>query len=750
MTVAGDPRMGPLVPLPGYSGDGGPATSAELNTPTDVARDSSGNLFIADNGNHVIRRVDVFGTITTFSTTAAFGLAVGPGTPLYASDPDAGRVYSFSNTGTALPLMTGVVASGLAVDAAGNLFVPDAGNDVVLKRTPAGVVSVVAGTSGSGCGLVAENVIAIGTTLCDPLDVAVAPNGDVFVTDLGNNRVRKIEASTGRIRTYAGGGPLVSIFPNGLGGPATQAWFFFPRSIALDPQGDLFIAHHQDQHVPIHSYMRVDAHTGLIDYAFGNQCSTPIGGGSYVGCFDGDCDTADDSSFSFPEGIIFEGSGRAFVADSRNHRVRQIEAYAWAAPSTSLLSFGQTEVGQTTTRVLTIRNTGTAPMRIEEIPITGINAGDFSIVSTSCTGGAIPAGGTCSVTIAFHPLVIGVRTATLRLTGNSLRLDRIAVTLEGEGVSRPRIVVTPGSIGFPNRGVGTISPPETITVSSVGTMPATITGVVLDGSHPGHFLIVDSCSSLVLPAGSSCTINVRYAPLTNGFHRARVTVSSDGGSGVVNLVGSAGPFIGVYPASLVFEPRAPGTTSPPKTLTITNTGSGLLDIGAITVEGDHTADFGVLNPCTGTSLGAGATCVLQVRFTPAVAGLRTAAVRINSNAPTGPAMVPMSGTGLDVIPPVSDVETPAHSILVSILNRVTGRTTDDFSGVDRVKVKFTPLLLGVESTVTASLDCTTSRLDCGWSATIPLIPGIYEVTAAAQDRAGNVEVAGPGVVVLIL
>ena len=169
----------------GFSGDGGPATHAQLDTPVGVAVDAAGNLFIADDTNNRIRKVDVTtGVITTVAGTGTGGFS-GDGGPA---------------TGAQLAAPIGV-----AVDAAGNLFIADTGNQRVRRVDAAtGVITTVAGT-GTG-GFAGDGGFATSAQLAIPLGVAVDAAGDVLVADAYNVRVRRIDAATGTIATFAGGG----------------------------------------------------------------------------------------------------------------------------------------------------------------------------------------------------------------------------------------------------------------------------------------------------------------------------------------------------------------------------------------------------------------------------------------------------------------------------------------------------------------------------------------------------------------
>ena len=190
----------------GYSGDGGPAASAELNLPTGVAVDGSGNLYIADLQNNAVRKV---AAATGIITTVA-GLTTR--TPIYSP-------------------------SGVAVDAAGNLYI--AGGNAVWKMAAAtGVVATVAGNGAAG--YAGDGGPAIGAELYIPAGVAVDGIGNLYIADLRNAVIRKVTAATGIIATIAGKCPYFGY--SGDGGPATSAELNFPRNVAVDSSGNVYIA----------------------------------------------------------------------------------------------------------------------------------------------------------------------------------------------------------------------------------------------------------------------------------------------------------------------------------------------------------------------------------------------------------------------------------------------------------------------------------------------------------------------------
>ena len=270
----------------GFSGDGGPATDATLFQPSEIALDAGGNLFIADTNNQRIRRVDATtGIITTIagSGSESFGGDGGPATDAGLNSPN-----------------------GVALDAAGNLFIADSDN-VRIRRVDAesGIITTVAGNgsvifSGDGGPATSAGMSTDG--------VALDAAGNFFIADSRANRIRRVDAATGIITTVAGNG--IYEF-SGDRGPATSAGLRNPRGIALDANGNLYIADRLNRRI-----RRVDAATGII--------ITVAGDGGFG--FNGDGGPATSTSLWEPYGVVPDAAGNLYIADTHNHRIRRVDA----------------------------------------------------------------------------------------------------------------------------------------------------------------------------------------------------------------------------------------------------------------------------------------------------------------------------------------------------------------------------------------------------------------------------------------
>ncbi len=265
----------------GFSGDGGPATSAQLYDPESIAVDAAGNLFIADRENQRVRKVDPYGIISTVA---------GNGTQGFSGDGGPATSAQLSN-----PL-------GIAMDTASNLFIVDNGNSRIRKVTPDGLISTVAGNGIKGFS--GDGGPATSAQFYGLEGIAVDIAGNLFITDTYNFRIRKITPN-GQISTVAGGG--ISSY-NGDGGPATSALLYWPTGIAVDSVGNLFIAE-----MGRHRIRKVTP-AGVISTIAGNGTSG----------FSGDGGPATLAQFHYPRGIAVDMAGNLFIADYYNARVRKV------------------------------------------------------------------------------------------------------------------------------------------------------------------------------------------------------------------------------------------------------------------------------------------------------------------------------------------------------------------------------------------------------------------------------------------
>ncbi len=267
--------------MQGFGGDGGMAVNARLNQPTGLALDAARNIYFADTGNHRIRKIAPSGVITTVAGTNA------PGT--------GGEMMPATQSALRFPF-------NVSVDPMGSLYVADSGNNRVRKVDPMGIIRTIAGTGVRG--FTGDGMPAIGARLNLPLGVAVGSGGVVVVADSGNHRIRYIDAM-GIITTIAGTG--VQGF-GGDGMAAKMALLNFPRGLAVDSVGNIFIADSNNSRI-----REIDAMSMNI--------STVVGTG--IPGFAGDGSAATNAQLNQPTAVIVDAMGNMIISDSGNNRIRR-------------------------------------------------------------------------------------------------------------------------------------------------------------------------------------------------------------------------------------------------------------------------------------------------------------------------------------------------------------------------------------------------------------------------------------------
>ena len=383
----------------GYTGDGGQATSAEINNPFGVAFDASGNMYIADAGNNVIRKVTPGGVISTFAGTGTLGYTGdgGPATSAHLNDPvgialnDAGDLFFADkgnnvirevNTSGVISTVVGNGTAGYTGDGGqataaeldepqgvlcnpgGVLIFADTDNSVIREVTPSGVISTIVGDGTSG--YTGDGGQATAAELNHPIDVAYDTTGDLFLSDTNNNVIRKVTPA-GIITTIAGNGTSGY---TGDGGPATSAEFYLPEAIAFDASGNLFIADYEN------SVIREVTPAGVI--------STAVGDGSFG--YSGNGGPAGGAALFAALGVTFNSSGQLFIADTLNSQIRQV-----TPTSTTALSYIVTALPTTTTLAVNAGPQSTTfNVSVDTANGSPINGGTVSFYDGTLLLGVVP------------------------------------------------------------------------------------------------------------------------------------------------------------------------------------------------------------------------------------------------------------------------------------------------------------------------------------------------------------------------
>ena len=415
-TVAGTGTLG-------STGDNGQAVSATVANPAAVAYDATGNLYIADAQNQVIREVSKAGVITVVAGTEA--------TEGYSGD---------NGPATSATLDT---PTGIAVDANGNIFIADSHNNRI-REVSSGTITTIAGTGTAGFS--GDNAAATLAQLALPSAVAVDISGNIYIADTNNHRIRKITGTT--ISTIAGDGE--ELF-SGDGAAATAAVLDSPTGVAVDKAGNVYIADRRNQRIRMIS---------------GTTISTIAGSGTAG--FSGDGSTATAAQLFKPSGVSVDASGNVYIADTGNQRIRELGGGAIA----TIAGSGQQGYGADTT----------AP--------TGVNLNSPKSVAPDAVG---------NLAIS-DKLNERIRAATL-----------------------PTLTYT-------SDGVGILSPTQAVTLANTGTASISVATITLTG--PFTTAAGGTCSAppITLAANASCTQNVAFLPVAVGADTGSIAFT---GTGVV-------------------------------------------------------------------------------------------------------------------------------------------------------------------------------------------------------------------------
>ena len=679
MTVAGNGNFG-------FSGDGGPATGAQLSNAIGVSVDNAGNIFIVDESNARIR--EVVATTGNIQTVAGNGTAGFSGDGGPATDAELFR------------------PSGVLVDNAGNIFIADSGNERIREVVATtGNIQTVAGNGTAGFN--GDGGQATSAELNGPTGVFVDGLGNIFIADSGNERIREVVAATGNIQTVAGnqfGGF------SGDGGPATSAGLDAPVAVFLDKFGNMFIADEFNNRI-----REVAAGTGVIQTVAG---SGPVGLGS--GVFAGDGGPATSAVLNRPSGVFVDGSGNFFIVDAYNYRIREVLAATGniqtvtgnGSPGSS--GDGGPATGATLDHPVGVFTDGSGNIFIVDTLNNVIRevvaaTGSIQTVAGNGTAGFRGDGGPATNAALAVPSGVFVDSSRDIFIADSNN-NRIREVVASTG--NIQTIAGNGTSGFGGDGGpatnAALAVPSGVFVDSSGNI------FIADFGNERIREVIASTGNIQTVAGNGATgfsgdggpatsaelhqpSSVFVDSLGNIFFsdslnaRIREIVASTGdiqtvaGNGTRGFSGDGGPAIsaelspfGIWADSLgnllfadginsrirsiagiasvaearlstlgvTFSGQVISGVSRPQNVTLTNGGNAALTITGTNLTGTNSSDFKMTSNC-GATVAPTANCSLQITFTPAALGSHTAALVISDNAIGGPQSISLSGLGTD-------------------------------------------------------------------------------------------------------
>jgi len=397
----------------GYSGDGGSALSAQLNDPFNLTTDAAGNVYIVEESNHVVRKITPGGIISTVAGTGAGG---------YSGDGGAA-------TSAQLNIPTGIV-----IDPSGNIYIADLLNNRVRKITPGGIISTLAGTGSASFS--GDGGPAASAALNYPEGVALDNTGtNLYIADRGNNRIRVVSLTAFTITTFAGTGASGS---GGDGGPALAAQFSLPLGVGTDPNGNVYVADYGNNKIrkintsgiitllagtgtagfsgdgglgssaqlssPTHAFGDASGNVYISDYnnhrlrKVNSSSIISTYAGTGLGGFSGDGGLASAAQINGSTGACMDGAGNIFLADRFNDRIRKISG---TCPTVSLsLASNSIACNGSTTSATATANGGTG-FTYTWSP----SGGSTSVVTVPAGNYTVTASNSCSNTVSQTILI---------------------------------------------------------------------------------------------------------------------------------------------------------------------------------------------------------------------------------------------------------------------------------------------------------------------------------------------------------
>jgi sugar lactone lactonase YvrE len=510
--------------LPAFAGDDGPAVNASLNTTRGVAVNATENVFIADSGNQRIRQFTVGGNISTYAG---------------GGNGNDGSVATSAILGG---------GRGVALDSAGNLYIADTYNNRIRVVTPSnpptsyGNITTVAGTGIAG--FAGDGGPAASAELNFPTAIAVDSSNNVYFTDSGNFVIRKYTSGTGNLAVVAGTAQRgCNAFSCGDGGPAVGqpgipgATFAKPESIALDSAGNIYVAD-----AGTHSIRVVNVGSAPITIAGinippgniqtvagtnGTACTNPLSGQC------GDGGPATGALLNSPFGVAVDSSGNIFIADTGDNRVREV-----VASTGNIVAYaykGTTGFGPSSGPALNASYNTPHFLAIDPRGNLYVSGSDFDYVVERINvvnHNVIPV-----AAVATNPKFFG-------WTGDGglatlASIDNAGVVVDGSGhlfiaddannrvrevLMTPAATPTVASLTFPPQTVGTTSATQSFLLKNGGSDDLFISG----NSVTGPFrLRSTSCANNIIAAGAQCSFNITFRPTAVGPVSGSITINDN-------------------------------------------------------------------------------------------------------------------------------------------------------------------------------------------------------------------------------
>ena len=495
---------------PGFSGDGGPATSALLNTPNAIAIDSAGNIYISSGGasesdvhNRRIRRIDSSGIITTVAGTGEGGF----------NDQSVPALQAMFHEIVALTMLGDVallISDGLDENGQGN-------NRVRQFNLANNTIGTIAGNGSALASSVQDDRQATQAGLT-PGQLAVTGNGDLLIADFNNGRIRRISRDiqdtnvVAVINTVAGRGAtdveeLSENLYKGDGGPATHALFFSPLGVAVDESGNIYIGDTGNNRIRV-----VEAEKDSTVLTIAGTGIEGAGSDGTLGLL---------SDLGQPTHLLIDGNGDLIFIDASNNRIRKLRDPAFRMPLFNAIStdidFGRVSVGDPAVSSLRVENRGNLSVSIETV--TSDNPGFRVMSELPLEVGVVQ---TAGIEIAFDPVQTGVAEGVITITTNDPRTPSAAVNVQGWG-DAANIGLFPSDVLIFDRTAIGQSQTLSVRISNLGAGVL----VVPNATTTDPQFVVEQTDVFRIESGQSQRLPIIFRPQSEDLQQAVLTIFSN-------------------------------------------------------------------------------------------------------------------------------------------------------------------------------------------------------------------------------
>ena len=493
---------------PGFSGDGGPATSARLNTPNAIAIDSAGNIYLSSSGatesdihNRRIRRVDPSGIITTVAGTGEGGF----NDLVPALQATFHEIVALTMLGDIALL----ISDGLDENGQGN-------NRVRQFNLANSTIGTIAGNGSAQASNIQDGGLASRAGFT-PEQLTVAGNGDLLIADFNNGRIRRISRATQDttvvvvINTVAGreatsAEELSEDLYKGDGGPATSALFFSPLGVAVDEIDNIYIGDTGNNRIRV-----IEAETGNVLTIAGTGI---VGAGSEgtLGIL---------SDLGRPTHLLIDGSGDIIFIDAFNNRIRKLRDPAFRMPLFNTIStdidFGRISVGDPAVRSLRVENRGNLSVRIETAMS---NNSGFRVLSELPLEVGIAQ--IAEIEIAFDPVQVGIAEGVITITTNDPRTPSATVNVQGRGEAANIGLFPSDVLIFDRTSIGQ-SQILSVRISNLGAGVLVVPNATTTDSQ----FIVEQTGILRIDSGQSQRLPIIFRPQSEDLQQTVLTIFSN-------------------------------------------------------------------------------------------------------------------------------------------------------------------------------------------------------------------------------